>query len=459
MSLTSALSYANSGLAVTGRRAALASTNIANAQTEGYARRSIDLAQSNGGVAIAGITRSADEALTQTRRTAQSSSAGTDVIRSVLTRIGEPLGEPDSETGLFAAFSRMQGDLETLRNTPESIAAQDIAVASLQDLVRTISNVSATLRSEREKADAQLANDIETANQILHELFDLNADIVSAQAGSRDIAALQDRRTQTLDRLADIIPIETFEDSTGEIRVSTPSGLPLVGATVHEIEFTPARTLSLQDTTTDQGGRLSIPTVGGRPIAPGHGQHAVTEGRLAAWVQLRDTTIPQRGSDLDQYAFDLAQAFSNAGADLFTDNGNPVDVTQIAGLSGRLTLNAAIDPARGGEAYRLRDGMAAVAEGATSDDTLLTALVEASAPFSDQLSTLISSASSETFRAERIHTGNQSRLTALTDAETSVTAVDMDFELQTLLTIEQAYAANARVIQTVDDMFAELLRI
>jgi flagellar hook-associated protein 1 FlgK len=37
--------------------------------------------------------------------------------------------------------------------------------------------------------------------------------------------------------------------------------------------------------------------------------------------------------------------------------------------------------------------------------------------------------------------------------------VDTDQEMQKLLLIEQSYAANARVIQTVDEMIQTLLRI
>lgn len=459
MTLSTALNAATAGLTVTGQRAAIASTNIANVQTPGYARREANLSEAGGGVSVTGIGRSVDSALTETRRTAQSSASGTDVTREALARIALPFGTPDSDAGLFSAFSRMQGDLETLRNTPESVAAQDIAAASLKELVSSIRQTAATLRTERERADSELATDIDTANEIMHELHNLNTDIVSSQANSRDTSALKDRRSLTLDRLAEIVPIETFEQATGAIRVTTPSGLTLVGASVHEIEFTPARTFSLQDTTTDQGGRLSIPTIDGLPIAPGHGQHALSEGRIAAWIQLRDTTLPQRGTELDQYVFDLSDAFSNAGAELFTDNGASIDAANMEGLSSRLTLNAAIDPVRGGEAFRLRDGLAAIQPGSPSDDTLLNALTNAANPFADTLASLISGVSSETFRAERIHTGNQSRLTTLSDAEIATTGVDLDFELQTLLMIEQAYAANARVIRTVDDMFDTLLRL
>ena len=57
---------------------------------------------------------------------------------------------------------------------------------------------------------------------------------------------------------------------------------------------------------------------------------------------------------------------------------------------------------------------------------------------------------------------------ALTFASASLTellrleleqGVDTDAELQTLLVLEQAYAANAKVIETVDLMFDALMRI
>ena len=37
--------------------------------------------------------------------------------------------------------------------------------------------------------------------------------------------------------------------------------------------------------------------------------------------------------------------------------------------------------------------------------------------------------------------------------------IDTDYEMQTLLQIEQSYAANARVIQAIDDMMQRILEL
>lgn len=41
----------------------------------------------------------------------------------------------------------------------------------------------------------------------------------------------------------------------------------------------------------------------------------------------------------------------------------------------------------------------------------------------------------------------------------SVFGVDTDAEMQHLLSVKNAYAANAKIIQTIDEMFADILRI
>ena len=52
----------------------------------------------------------------------------------------------------------------------------------------------------------------------------------------------------------------------------------------------------------------------------------------------------------------------------------------------------------------------------------------------------------------------QSRATTLQTQEQEQ-GVDTDQELQNLLLIERAYTANARVIQTIDDMLATLMEL
>jgi flagellar hook-associated protein 1 FlgK len=77
-----------------------------------------------------------------------------------------------------------------------------------------------------------------------------------------------------------------------------------------------------------------------------------------------------------------------------------------------------------------------------------------------ELAAGLSSTSGEQFiRFEAQSVSASARSTVLRDTELAKTGVDTDAELQKLLVIEQAYAANARVIQTVGEMVDQLLRL
>ena len=460
MSLSSALNIAQSGLSATGQRARVASSNIANVGTPGYVRRSAALVDSrHGGVDVSGIVRHADAALSGLRRDAQSSSARSEQLNTVMTQLLTPYGDPNSGGGLQAAFDQMRGDLETLRNSPEALAAQESAVYSIQDFTASLNAIASGQADFRSQADQAIATDVETANGLLYSLQELNADVVRTQAAGADTSDLQDRRDNLISELSEIIPLDVETNDTGAVRINTQSGLTLLSNTVHEIEFEPVLAVFASDVTEIDGGRLSIPSIDGRPIGPGTGPHALHDGRLSANLQLRDTTIPEQGRALDQFAFEMADALQTAGMPILTDGTTPIDISNLTGLAGRLSVASEIDPDAGGLPSRLRDGLNAVAPGAPGDDTKLTEIVDALSGSSGNFTDLVDGVSIEAFRAERIHVGNLSRETTLLESEAAQSGVDLDYELQSLIAIEQSYSANARVIQSIGEMFDALLRI
>jgi len=413
----------------------------------------------NGGVGVSGIIRHTDTALSELRRDAQSSSARSEQLNNGLGQLLSPYGDPNSGGGLQAAFDQMRGDLETLRNTPESIAAQESAVFSIKDFAASLNAIAANQADFRGQADQVIATDVETANGLLYTLESLNTDIIRTRAIGADTSDLLDRRDVLVSELSEIVPVNVETNDNGSVRINTKSGLTLLGETVHEIEFTPVEAVFATDQSELLGGRLSIPSIDGRPIGPGVGTHALHDGRLSANLQLRDTTIPNQGRALDQFAFELADTLQTAGMPIFVDGSVPIDIANITGLAGRLSIAPEINPDTGGLASRLRDGLGAIAEGAPGDDTRLNSIVEALAGRTGHFADLVDGVSSDAFRAERIHLGNLSREATLLESEAAQSGVDLDYELQSLIAIEQSYSANARVIQSVSEMFDALLRI
>ena len=124
-------------------------------------------------------------------------------------------------------------------------------------------------------------------------------------------------------------------------------------------------------------------------------------------------------------------------------------------------LSPAVDPDRGGALFRLRDGLDAATPGPPARAPYMTALVEALAgahPVAGAVADLTSQVAQTRLAADSEVSFAASRAGALRLIELEG-GVDSDAELQRLLLVEQAFAANARMIQTIDEMMQTLLRI
>ena len=79
-------------------------------------------------------------------------------------------------------------------------------------------------------------------------------------------------------------------------------------------------------------------------------------------------------------------------------------------------------------------------------------------PASGLVGDLVSFISADRQTAESSATYEGARAETLTVQELEG-GVDTDQEMQKLILVEQAYAANARVVQTIDELLQSLLRI
>ena len=95
---------------------------------------------------------------------------------------------------------------------------------------------------------------------------------------------------------------------------------------------------------------------------------------------------PEFNARIDAVARDLVERFQSPSTDpsltpgdagLFTDNGAAFNPANELALAQRLEINAAVDPAQGGDLWRLRDGINAAVQGPAGDDTQLRRMIDA----------------------------------------------------------------------------------
>jgi len=489
MTLSRALSSAYSGLAISGFRADITAGNIANASTPGYVRREVISSENivgdvGNGVRVAGVERHQDLPLTRLRRESDAAFGRANIIANTYNELNRELGAPGEDYGLFASYESLEGSLRELASTPESPALQNAVLASSTELVNQFNALSSMAATIRNDADANIVRSVETVNEALARLHVLNGDIGALNQHAGDAAALEDERQRLIDTIAEIIPVRDIRREGGQIDIVTDNGVFLLAGTVHELSFEASGVIPPGASYADGIGGLSGLFVGDQELTPGTGGNfSLGSGIMAGHFAVRDTVAPTFSAQLDSLAADLITRFSDDALDptkapgapgLFTDAGNNVDPLNIPGIAGRMQLNAAIDPVQGGLVTRLRDGLGATVTGPTGNAVLINGFLDAlnasnTAPAESGLTgnfssvELIAGFSSivgeNRIRHDALSASALTRSNLLYDAEIQKSGVDTDREMQSLLLIEQSYAANARVIQTIGDMIDRLMQI
>lgn len=482
MSISGSMSSALSGLNAAARSAELISSNIANALTDGYGRRELQVTArrvgtSGQGVQVVGVSRELNQTLLADRRLAGANAANMNLRADFLARLGAALGTPEDATSLSGRFATFDTTLIAAAAEPQSNALQTNVVEAARALTTNFRAVSKEIQAARSAADSQISTQVDTVNSALVAIAELNRNIAASSAVGRDPSALIDQRQQLIDQVATVIPVREIRAENGHIALYLAGGTALLDGQPAKLTFSPVGVIT-PDMTIGSGALSGI-TINGRAINTG-ANGTIAGGTLAANFAIRDELAPDAQVELDATARDLISRFQDSaidptlapgGAGLFTDGGAAFLAVDEDGIAARLGLNMAVDPNAGGAVWRIRDGIGALTPGPAGQAALFSSmhsvLNEARLTASGALSgssrgalsltaNVVSGVANERLLRETEAGFAAARATALQSLELEG-GVDTDRELQDLLLVEQAYAANAKVIQTADDMIQILL--
>lgn len=482
MSISSALNAAKSGLQTTSLQANTIASNIANASTPGYLRRSVNLQETllagvTNGVRSTGITRTENDALTSQRREVTSDLAQAGLLKGAWTSISTRLGNSVEGSGLFNTISTFETAVSDVALTPESNAALSRLFETTQAVVTDLNDLAEIARSTRGEADAEIATSVRTINDSVARVSDLNGLIARSDRTGEKAAALMDERDRALDQISEFMPIQVIDRENGTVDIVTKEGVFLLAGTPRELSFAPSADFSAGQTL--QNGDLSGLYVGDIEITPGTSMYsAVSSGILSGLFTLRDSDIPDFTGQLDSVATDLIDRLSGSALNpsaapntegIFIDTS----LTGGPGVASRIAINSAIDPASGGSVLRLRDGLDATVAGPagnadhlnrmkaalTKQTTASLGTVSGRYSASELAAEFSSITAQRQYSADLTHTSLTSQFAIIAEAEQTATGVDMDTELQNLITVEQAYAANARVIEIASQMLERLMQL
>jgi flagellar hook-associated protein 1 FlgK len=352
MGLSSALATAMSGLRANQAALSIISSNVANAQTPGYVAQNPNQIEISSGtygstVQTTGVNRQLDLFVQSQLRTETAGGAYADQIANILGQLQSVYGTPGGDGTLETSLSNFTSALQALSNNPGNQSAQSVALQAAQSLAQQSNTTTQGIQSLRSNVNQDIGNAADQANTAMNQIAQINTQLQGLSSTDPLAATLMDQRDNAINQLAKLVDIKVVTDSSNQTNIFTNSGLQLVGAGLaSEFKFSSPGSLtatSLYNANTAKNGvgslNLRLPNGANIDLVA---TNAIGSGQIAADLKLRDQTLVQAQTQVDQMAATLAASLSDrttagtavagppAGFDVNTSNvlpGNTINLT------------------------------------------------------------------------------------------------------------------------------------
>jgi len=321
MSVNQALSAALAGVNATQQALSVVAGNVANANTTGYVEEGVNQVetavdgQTGTSVDISGINRNLNTLLQSQLWTETSGGAYADTAAQLYQQLQQVYGTPGSSSSFDAIFNNFTSALQTLSTSPSSYSAQSGVISAAQAVAQNLNSMTGSIQQLRGQAEAGIASAVQTANTAIQQIAQINQQLVAAPPDS-STATLEDQRDQDITQLAQMMNVTVTQGADNQISVFTGNGQQLVaGAQASQLSFNNVGALSATsqwsaNPSQDSAGTITLTSPGGATtdlIA----SNAFQSGQIGAYLQMRDTILPQAQSQLDELANQMSQALSN----------------------------------------------------------------------------------------------------------------------------------------------------
>ncbi|MBX9456647.1 MAG: flagellar hook-associated protein FlgK [Rhizobium sp.] len=493
MSLSSAISTAQSIFSNTGLQSSALSKNIANASNPDYARRvGIMTIDANGAQKLS-IERTYDNGLVKQVMQSTSEASAQEVLQQKLEGVKSLLGGNDYETAPSTYLKTLRDNLQAYATKPNESTLAATVVSSAGDVASSLNSISTEIQAMRGVIDREISDTIERLNGILEQFNQVNDAIKSGTALGKDVNNELDMRERYLKQISEIVGVRSFTRDNNDMALYTTDGTMLFDVDARKILFTPQPAYSATTT-----GNAII--VDGQAMTAGENGNSTARGKLQALLQMRDDVIPTYQRQLDETARGMIELFqqddmTGGGADpipgLFTWSGYaagdliPATGTVVDGLSSVIKVNDTLVKSMAGNPTLLRDGgydvdglglATGVYLGNVNDEagysTLLDGYVagfEAERSFDpagmiDARTSIGGYTTGSVGWLEQLisesaaaNDNKQAQLTRVAEALSNTTGVSLDEEMALMLELEQSYKASSKLVSTVDEMIQALL--
>lgn len=422
--------------------------NVANVNTPGYARRRAELAPAptdrsafgglGSGVEIVGVRGLRDAFVERALHRAKGESARYDLHQEHLQAIETVLGDLD-ETGLSGVLNRFWNAWNDLALEPDSTSARLVLREAAQSVVNAFRSRRQELDWRQRQIDAEITSRTAEVNRLCAELAELNRQMARS---STPAAALEDRRTQVLDRLAELLNLQYHLADNGSVSVFTGGTALVMGDRAAALKIF-----------ADASGQVQV------HLADMEGALEISGGEIGALFEVRDADLAGLVGRLDALAAALAAEVNRVhrrGYSQDGSTGNDFFHPETTG-AGDLALSDAVtaDPAK----------IAASADGLPGDNRLaleIAALstapvLSAGRSLSQELQDTLSAYGERVAQVRAQAEAAELSLQQMKSWREAASGVSLDEEMAELVRFQQAFNAAAKVVGAADTMMQNIL--
>lgn len=334
------LSIGTSGLTAYRRSLEVTGNNIVNANTEGYARRDVQLQGvgdaalsptnlrmgSGSGVAVDVIRRATDIFVQSEKRLTQSASSAATAFSERLERLEKGMFSGDGDLGKLSQtlFSRLQD----FASSPSSIAVRQTVIQSAQNLADGFNAQARRLANESSAIITDAQAEFDDLNILTKQLAEINKQLDSIGADGAKANDLLDQRDKLVDSIVKIVGVTVESRPSGAVNLylnDQAAGPQLVG---------PNGAKTLQAARVNGHLQIMMDPYGANiPIAP-------IKGGIVGGIQAFDDQVTSMNGQLDRMAVGFAKRMNDQhikGTDLDGNRGQPLFSTDTYRITPALS--------------------------------------------------------------------------------------------------------------------------
>jgi flagellar hook-associated protein 1 FlgK len=286
--------------------------NVANLNTQGYARRTVEqqaltVGGQVAGVQISDVQRVVDKFLNLEQLAASASSAQYSAQTDIYDQLNAMLGEPGDGTSLTSRLDNVFSAFSQAALSPTSNASRQGILNSFQTLASTITTLSSTVSNLRMQVDQQVTSSVDQVNALVKQIYSLNSTIAQQTAVGNTASGLLDQRDTALTSLSQLIGIRTNEQADGRVNVMTTDGVNLVSDMYAQLSYSGGglngdyAPVMIQNVNPNSGAVIGNTL----PL----NEH-MSSGKLKGLLDMRDGSLAALQGEIGNFAQQTALAFN-----------------------------------------------------------------------------------------------------------------------------------------------------